>query len=231
MVSITRSQWYPHGWSKVEFQLVKSHFCVVFLQISLVFFGSVQKLRLPKSHSGACQVYEGYRLLGIQQCTRGRLKGLIFEDHNGGCGSKNPGKGRGVEGEPPEIYGWKIPSFEENHLQMGNLASGHVCVPEGIWIWLDMAVKPDIVQESNEDIANNMILVSLWKQRIEPKATFVVVLKQIQSPKRKLVVDSSCISNCMMNQISSIALCIPLVSFHIWLHHVQSLGYVTLSLG
>lgn len=30
------------------------------------------------------KVYEGYRLLGIQQCTRGRLKGLIFEDHNGG---------------------------------------------------------------------------------------------------------------------------------------------------
>ncbi|CAK9007974.1 unnamed protein product [Durusdinium trenchii] len=30
-------------------------------------------------------VYEGYRLLGIQQCTRGRLKGLVFEDHNGGA--------------------------------------------------------------------------------------------------------------------------------------------------
>lgn len=30
------------------------------------------------------KVYEGYRLLGIQQCTRGRLKGLILEDHNGG---------------------------------------------------------------------------------------------------------------------------------------------------
>ncbi|CAJ1450100.1 unnamed protein product, partial [Effrenium voratum] len=27
------------------------------------------------------KVYEGYRLLGIQQCTRGRLKGLILEDH------------------------------------------------------------------------------------------------------------------------------------------------------
>lgn len=31
------------------------------------------------------KVYEGYRLLGIQQCTRGRLKGLVFEDHNGGA--------------------------------------------------------------------------------------------------------------------------------------------------
>ncbi|CAE7291623.1 CFAP61 [Symbiodinium sp. CCMP2456] len=30
------------------------------------------------------KVYEGYRLLGIQQCTRDRLKGLILEDQNGG---------------------------------------------------------------------------------------------------------------------------------------------------
>ena len=62
------------------------------------------------------QVYEGYRLLGIQQCTRGRLKGLILEDHNGGSGAQSSHGQADVEISCTSWYGESTHLFKRGAL-------------------------------------------------------------------------------------------------------------------
>merc|ERR1711865_1028537 len=74
--------------------------------------GEVEKKVHHILHGMGMKVYDGYRLLGIQQDNRERLKALILEDHTGGKDAPPPAdeakpEAKGAHAEAPVPAGLK----------------------------------------------------------------------------------------------------------------------------